>query len=211
LAGKITALEAQPKSRERVGVYLDGAYAFGLQAIVAATLRLGQSLSDEQIADLRQRDARERVYDQALLLLSYRPRSMEEVRLYLASKQVPEGLIAETVARLAQAGLVDDQAFASYWVENRESFRPRGLAALRQELRRKGVDPEAIEAALSSVDEESSAYRVARPLALRLGHADRETFRRKLGGYLTRRGFTYETTRETVERLWRERGAHDEG
>jgi len=206
LAGRITALRAQTKRKGRVNVYLDGAFAFGLPDIVAATLRVGQVLSDDDIALLRRRDTQERAYDRALGFLSYRPRSSEEVSRYLAGKQVPEALIAETIERLERAGLLDDGAFARYWVENRTSFRPRGAAALRHELRRKGVSAQAIEAAVGDVDERDAAYQAARPRAGRYSLADRDTFYRRLSEFLGRRGFSYAVVRETVERLWRERG-----
>lgn len=207
LAGRITALRAQKKHKERVNVYLDGAFAFGLPDIIAATLRVGQLLTDDEIASLRQRDGQERVYNQALRFLSYRPRSIEEVSRHLARKQVPEDLVADTIARLVRAGLLDDDAFARYWVENRSDFRPRGVAALRYELRRKGVSTQAIEAAVDEFDEHRLAYQAARARAERYYQADRDTFYRRLSGFLSRRGFSYATTRETVERLWRERGA----
>ena len=205
MAGRITALKAQAKNRGRVNVYLDGAFAFALSDLVAATLRVGQWLSDEEIADLQQRQAAQRAYDRALRFLSYRPRSVDEVNRYLAGKQVPDDLIAQTVDRLQQAGLLDDETFARFWVENRESFRPRGKAALRYELRRKGLGEEAIQAAIQDVDESEGAYRIAQAQAQRLAGVDRQAFRQRLGGYLSRRGFSYGVIRETIERLWQER------
>jgi regulatory protein len=210
VAGKISALKVQQKNKERVSVYLDGSYAFGLQAIVAATLHLGQELSAEEVSALRERDSAERAYDLALRYLSYRPRSREELSRHLAEKELAPGLIEQVLARLSENGLLDDRSFAQYWVENREAFRPRGERALRYELKRKGVSEEAIGAALEQVDEAESAYRVAQPLALRLAHVDRVAFRQKLGGLLARRGFGYETVRQTVERLWREISPSDD-
>ena len=70
-----------------------------------------------------------------------------------------EEAIDEAIARLAESGLVDDAAFAQYWVENREEFRPRAGRALRFELRRKGLADSDINAAIGAVDENESAYR----------------------------------------------------
>ena len=207
MAGRITALKTQLKNKQRINVYLDGVFALALPDTVAASLRVGQPLSDDECAGLRRRDAEESAYSRALRFLGYRPRSTEEVARHLAGLQVPEELIAETVGRLGREGLLDDQAFARFWVENRESFRPRGLAALRYELRRKGIAEEAIDEATREVDESAGAYRFAASQAERLRNVDRETFRRRLGGLLARRGFSYETVRETVDRLWRGRGA----
>jgi regulatory protein len=62
---KVTALKYQKKNRQRVNVYLDGQYAFGLQASVAAGLRVGQVLSPEEIAQLQNRDLAEVAYERA--------------------------------------------------------------------------------------------------------------------------------------------------
>ncbi len=106
--------------------------------------------------------------------------------------------------RLEQAGLSGDEAFARFWVENRERFRPRGPAALRYELRAKGVEREAIEAALETLDSADGAYRAAARKAQQLRDLDKTTFFRKLVEFLARRGFEYEVAKETAERHWRE-------
>ena len=201
---KVTALKYQQKNRQRVNVYLDGQYAFGLQASIAAGLRVGQALSAEEIAQLQNRDLAEVAYEGALGFLGYRPRSHAEVEAYLVRRKASPAVTRTVIARLAAVGLVDDDAFARYWVENRESFRPRGRRSLRFELRRKGVPDTVVESATQEIDETDSAYRAAQERAQRLSSLDYPVFRRRLGGFLQRRGFDYEVVKETVDRLWRE-------
>jgi regulatory protein len=204
VTGTITALKPQKKNKERVNVYLDGRYTFSLTAIEAATLRRGQFLSDQEIEDLLERDSFQKAYDRALRFLSYRPRSEGEMRRYLQGKRVSPAIEAEVVERLTLAGLLDDQAFASYWVENRESFKPRGRHALRYELRQKGLGEEIIALALEDIDEEDSAYRALINRARRIAPLDRGAFRKKLGSFLRRRGFSYEAINAALERAWQE-------
>ncbi len=201
MAGTITALRFQKRNRERVNVYLNGQFAFGLPAIVAARLRVGQTLDDEEIAHLRQQDAVERAYERALNFLSYRPRSTAEVRRNLHRKAVDETVIEAVVERLTRVGLLDDREFARYWVENRVQFNPRGERALRHELREKGVAPEIIADVLAEFDEEEAARSVAEKRAPRLAHLAPRDFRRKLTDYLARRGFAYSTIKPLVEEL----------
>jgi regulatory protein len=210
-AQEITALRLQKKNRRRVNVYLDGDYAFALQAVLAASLKVGRTLSPDEVAELRQRDAAEIAYDKVLGYLSYRPRSSTEIETYLQKQQVEPEVGQIVVERLAQARLLNDEEFARYWVENRERFRPRGRYALRFELRRKGIPSAAIEKALQTVDEADSAYRAAHNKAHRLGQLDHQAFKQRLGGFLRRRGFAYDVAKETVERLWREMQQADEG
>jgi regulatory protein len=202
MAGKITALKQQKRNRDRVSVYLDGRFAFGLPAIVAAGLKPGQFVSDTEIEVLTEEGAAESAYDRALNYLSYRPRSRAEVVTHLRRRSISESQVASVTERLERAGLLDDEAFARFWVENRERFRPRGPRALRYELRNKGLSDEVIEGAVASIDAEASAYRAAEKRMHRLAHLDRPTFDRKLVEYLARRGFGYDVAREVAERCW---------
>src|SRR5574338_647325 len=155
---KITALQVQKKNPNRVNVHLDGEFAFGLARIVAAWLRVGQQISDEKIEQLVAEDARERAYQQAMLFLSYRARSEAEIRKNLRKHEIPEAVIDQTIERLRQDGLANDKEFASAWVENRNTFRPRSRRMMTMELRQKGLDEEAIRSAVENVDDEASAY-----------------------------------------------------
>ena len=210
MAGTITALVAQKRNKERVNVYLDGEFAFGLALIEALKLHKGQQLSDDDIARLKALDEIEVAHDRALNFLSYRPRSSEEVRRNLHQKEFAERTIETVIERLTGAGLLDDAAFARYWVDNRERFEPRSRRALRYELRQKGVPDPAIQAALDDLDEEDAAYRAASTRLRRYARADEETFRKRLGDFLARRGFGYEIVRDVLDRLWQEQSMQHE-
>jgi len=209
---EITAIEPQQRNPQRVNVYLDGKFAFGLAAIVAAWLSVGQELSDEKIASLQAEDEREVTYQKALHFLSYRPRSSAEVHQNLLKRGIPEALAEETVNRLLKVGLVNDESFARTWVENRNEFRPRGRAALRMELRRKGLADETIQSVLDEqVDEEALAFAAARKYARRLAKSEWPEFRQKLSGFLARRGFSYTTLAPVVSEVWKEIQTADAG
>lgn len=200
-AGMITALEVQKHNTERVNVYLDGEFAFGLAMIEAAKLYKGQQLSAAEIAALQAQDTVHQLLDQAVRFLSYRPRSIHEVRQNLAKKKADPAAVDEVIAQLERLGYVDDLAFARFWVQNRDEFRPKGPRALTYELRKKGITNSMIEQVLAEVDFAGAAYRAAERQARRLSSTDRRTFRQKLYEYLARRGFLPETIRDTIDAL----------
>jgi len=204
MGGVITALKAQRKNRKRVSVYLDGHYAFSLPAIEAARLKKGQFLSDEEIEELKSKGEFYKVYNAALRFLSYRPRSEREMRSYLRRKKVSSQLEEAVIEKLKEVGLVDDVAFARFWIENRETFNPSSLHKLRYELLQKGVSEEIISEALKDIDFEESAYRAALKRGRQLQKLEWAAFRKKLGDYLARRGFSYDIIGQVVERVWRE-------
>ena len=201
---KITAIEVQRRSPNRVNIHLDGEYAFGLARIVAAWLRVGQELSEQKIEELLAADARERAYQQAMLFLSYRARSESEIRRNLRKHEIPEAVIDQTIERLRQDGFANDRQFANSWVENRNTFRPRSRRMMALELRQKGLDEEAIQSAVENVDDEASAYEAAQKRAVRFKGLEWNDFRRKLSEFLARRGFSYSVIAPVVARVWNE-------
>lgn len=204
----ITALTAQKRNPNRINVYLDGEYGFGISRIVAAWLYVGQTLSDEKISALKSDDEMEVAYQQALKFMAYRMRSSSEVERYLLEKGTNSEIISGVVERLNRSGLVDDTRFAQLWTDNRSEFRPRSRRSLSRELRMKGITEEVIEKTLSEMlPEEDLAYQAGLKYARKLTEIDRYAFFRKLGGYLARRGFTYDVIKPVAARLWEERGS----
>jgi regulatory protein len=201
MAGTVTALRFQKRNKNRVNVYLDGQFVFGLAAIEAVRLRVGQTLSDEEIARLQRQDEVERAHERALNFLSYRPRSEAEVRRNLHKKNVEDEVVEVVVGRLTRAGLLDDREFARYWVENRLQFNPRGARALRQELWQRGVPASIIADTLAGFAEEVAARKAADAGARRLARLEPRDFRRRLGAYLARRGFSYAVIETLVEEM----------
>ncbi len=200
MAGTISALKSQRRNRERVSVYLDGEYAFGLPAMEAAHLRHGQVLSDAEIAALQALDERQRACDQALRFLGHRPRSRAEMEQYLRRKRVPEEVMSDVLARLEEAGYLDDEAFARFWVENRQRFRPRSQRALHYELHQKGVDRHIVESVVDEQDDEAAAWQAVEGRLTRWSALGPDELRRKVAGMLARRGFSYETINHTFRR-----------
>ena len=204
---KVTALKQQARNKTRVNVYLDGKFALGLVKIVAARLAIGQMLDEAALAQLQKDDDLEQAYERALHFLGPRPRSEAEVRRRLNTAKVPAETVTAVLARLNRAGLLNDQAFANYWVENRSTFRPRGKRLLRAELRQKGLGDEALQSALAEVDDAAAAYTVASQRSRRLSGLEYQEFRNKMGAFLARRGFDYDTIAPVVERVWKELSA----
>ena len=144
----------------------------------------------------------------ALRYLSFRPRTVAEVRQRVA-RDFPPPAVAQTLASLRRCGYLDDAAFALRWRDSRERRRPRGAFLLRRELRAKGVADNLIDDALADLDEAGNAYRAGQRQARRWLHGPPAplpyaAFRRKMGDYLLRRGFPGAIAHQTAARLWQE-------
>jgi regulatory protein len=200
---EITGIKAQKKNPERVSVYLDGEYVFGLSRITAAWLQIGQRLSEEKINSLREQDEQEVAYQRALILLNHQQRTSHEIRQKLIEKGFSSTRVEEVVDRLTQAGLVEDGQYALLWVENRNTYHPRSRRLIRMELRQKGVAEDQIDQALlGSAEDDELATQAAMQQIRKYSDLDWPEFRKKMSAFLLRRGFSYGTVAPVVRSIW---------
>ncbi len=207
-AGTITKLVAQKKNPDRVSVFLDGAFAFGvhqdlvLEYGLHAGLHLDVKEQERLVAADRMLGAKAR----ALHYLAYRPRTEHEVRQKLLRSDYAEDVVESVIARLHELRYLDDATYAHDYVRSRFASRGYGPRRLQTELRRRGVRPALIEAALDEFIGADDALDAARTHAAKrwprlAKEEDPFKRRKKLTDFLLRRGFGYDTVRRVVEEL----------
>lgn len=202
---KITALKVQKRNSNRINIYLDNEFAFGLSRIVAAWLSVGQELSEEKIEALKIEDASEVALQKAIQYIQYRPRTEAEVEKKLLQQDYAEATIRGVIERLKRNHLLNDLSYAVQWVENRCTFHPRSHRVIRMELRQKGISDNVIDEALAkAVEEEDLAYAAGLPKVRRFAALEWFDFRKKMSAYLGRKGFSYGVISPVVEKLWNE-------
>jgi regulatory protein len=142
-------------------------------------------------------------YEAAVRYLAGRPHTVAEIHRHLRSKKIDVETIDHAIDRLRAQRYVDDEAFARWWVEQRERFKPRGHRALRTELAQKGVGRDVVDLVLGErapdADVEQARRALSRPLTRWADMPDAEK-RRKIHAYLAARGFDYDTIDEVMRR-----------
>lgn len=201
-SGVITAMQLQKRYTDRVNVFLDEEYAFAVSLTMAATLRKGQPLTEAEVEALQQEGQEDLAYQRALRYLGTRPRSGAEIATYLKGKEYDEQVIGAVIVRLQEKGYIDDDAFARFWIENRNRFRPKGAQALRYELRQKGVERDTIDTALDAQDDESAAWAAVEGKIDRWATLEKAEFEQKLISFLARRGFRFDVCRRAAAQAW---------
>jgi len=154
MAPRVTALDHDER-RDRVRVALDGAYwrTLPAAAVVSARLSLGTELDRVRARELARARRRAEALDLAARALARRDRSVVELSDYLARRGVSRPERTQTIARLEDAGYVDDVGFA-YRRADSMSARGYGDEAVRFDLERRGIRPDQIDLALSSLPNE---------------------------------------------------------
>lgn len=208
----VTAVERKGRRRQ-VNIYVDGRFALAVGSQLAAErgVRPGRALTATELDALGREEARRQAMESALRLLSYRQRSERELRDRLHRKGLEADVIDATLDRLRELGYVDDEAFARFWMDARQAASPRSRRLLAVELRRRGVAQHTADAATLDVEDDEAAYEAAGRRLRTLKTLAYARFREQLGSFLTRRGFSYDVARRTIDRCWEERGASQAG
>ncbi len=179
-------------------------FVFSEEACARAGVRDGLPISEETLAALDAQEQRVQAHDAALRLLSHRSRSETEMRTRLTMRGIAPDVIEDELCRLRESGLLDDEKFARAWVEDRKRLAPRGRRMLRYELLGRGIAPEAVDQVTADVDDDALALELARGRARRTRSADYESFVTNIGGFLRRRGFSYEVVMSATKQVWEE-------
>jgi regulatory protein len=217
-AGVVTALVPRRGRFDRVVVYVDGAKSLDLAVDLVAQegVKRGDRLEVEQQERLLDLDAPNRAKDRALALLASRDRSRYEIETRLQVAGFPPDVIEETLAWLVERGYVDDMRFARAYLSERRRAG-WGDRRVRAELRSKGVSPSVVGEALDegeTVDEKESegharVEALARRRFLAQFESDPKMARRRLAGFLSRRGYDWDTISEIERKLRLEAGGGD--
>ena len=208
----VTVIATQKSRKGVVKVILDKGSALDLSIPLAAEagIHQGQTLSHSEIERLKSADTFHRSYNSALRYLGVRPRSEAEIADRLRRHGFEAGTIDKVIKKLKKQGLVDDTEFARFWQENRENFKPVGRRLVELELKQKGINPDTIAEVTSEIDDETGAYRAAQKKVRSLKGLEYPLFQKRLGDFLKRRGFDYETINSTINRVWQELEAHSQ-
>jgi regulatory protein len=137
-----------------------------------------------------------RAHKASMYALTRRGLSSAEMTDLLRSRDLEARDVAIEVTRLEQVGLLNDRELAATLVMQLRERKGLGRSAINSELRRRKLDPSAIEEAIADAydadgdDELTRARAIALKRAPQLRSLDAETARRRLGAYLMRKGYS---------------------
>lgn len=186
------------------------------QAIRTAPWRTGANASnrdDPRIGDSEERPGKRggaRAANVSLHQLARRGMSRWELQQVLQRREVDAHTADAELDRLERVGLLDDAALAVTLVYTQHTRKGLGRAAIAHELRRRHIDQDIIEDALSEIeddDERERALELAHKRVGQLRGVDDETARRRLSGFLARKGYSNEIVRTAVDSAMSTRGS----
>ena len=210
---KITDISLQTRDKNRVNVSVDGVYSFSLDIaqVTDLNLKVGHELSDRELEELQEESQFGKLYMRALEYCLRRPHSVKEVKDYLWRKTQPtlrksqtgmnnpvvysERVASRVLRKLQQKTYVNDEAFARWWVENRQLSKGVSRRKLTAELRSKGIHADIIAQTLEKTDR-TDEQELRKVIAKK--HRRYAGDRQKFVQYLVRQGFSYDDVVSTL-------------
>ena len=223
---KITDIQIVPELSSHRQLLLNGAPLVVIHAALIEKfgLRIGLEIEAEVIKKIIAADEVMRAKNQALRLLraekdntttdkaedprrTLKPKTYtkSEVERHLAREGFSAAAIETAIAELIRSGHIRDRKYAENWIARRQKSNPRGKTLLKHELVDKGIDRETAEQVVATVeteDETKVALQIAEKRAKQYKRLPPHVAKRRLHGFLARRGFASDIVRQVLEQIF---------
>lgn len=201
---KITKIEAQKKNDERVNIYIDDEFAFGisLELVYTHSLKKGMEVDTDFLNNVVLAEEQIKANNVALRFLGYRQRSEKEIRNRLYKEDFDEDIIENTIDYLNKNKLIDDFQFAESFMKDKINLSNHGPQKIRYDLYQKGIDKSIIDEVLELDNSEyDRCLEAAEKKIYSYRNDDYQKKYRKLSGFLQRRGFSFSVIKDVLNEV----------
>lgn len=205
---RITNIKEQ-KRKNRVNIYLDNKFAFGLskKTLVDFGLSEGKELTESEIDKILEADQKVRALEKCFCWLGIRARSEKELENKLKEKGFVPKIIKKTIERVKEFGYLNDEEFTRLFIETKK-IAAKGPIAISQDLKQKGVDKETIKKSLKKlyppIEEREVALSLAKKKLNFYQNLSRQKVYQKLSRFLLQRGFSWPIVKEVLKKILKE-------
>jgi regulatory protein len=197
---KIT--DIAPKKGTRYQIEVDGEYWYILdvELIVDHHLKIGMEVDEAFLSDLKRAADWRKAKERALYLLGYRDHCREELIRKLC-RSVDRDIAEEVADRMRELGYLDEQMYARKLAQYLMMSKKQGRTRAMQEMRRRGVDAEAAEAAIEEIEisPDALADLIERRYSRYLADPEDQSARQKLYAALRRLGHTHDDVLAAID------------
>lgn len=200
----ITNITTQ-KDPERVNIFIDNEFAFGLfySTKVELGLKKGLEIDETTIDEIKAKDELQNAKSKAYHYLSFRQRTQKEMEEYLTKKEFSQSTIQLVIKSLSESGYIEDLEFARTYVRDKTTFKNFGPYRIRNELSQKGISKELIDLALEEEyhEEIKELVDLVKTKYSSILQDDSQKRYRRIGGFLQRKGHSFETIKKVLDSI----------
>jgi len=201
----ITKIERQKKDRNRCNLYIDGVFFCGLydDTVLKYGIAANDEVTEKKLVEIKDFD--EYIYGKKIAFdyLSYRVRTVSEIRKKLKAKKISDESVENVLNHLSELKLTNDEEFAKQLIQEKLSRNPSGKRVLKQKLFEKGISKEvsdmAIKTAFENLDEKELALKSFKKYYNRIKSEEPDKQKRKTFDFLSRRGFNFDIINQIIK------------
>ncbi|TQR19314.1 recombination regulator RecX [Psychrobacillus vulpis] len=200
----ITKIGRQKNNNERYNIYLDEKYAFSVDEAVLIKYQLtkGKVIERFTLDEIVFDDEVRKAYNKAIHFLSYRMRSEHEVKKKLLMSDFGEAVVLEAIRKLYEHGFLNDESFTKALVATQKKNSKKGPAAIRQELKKKGIEKDLQEEVLATYSEDEQLI-IARTLTEKIINQNQSKtprqIKQKVQDALQRKGYNFTIISQAID------------
>lgn len=200
---KITQIKKPSPRTKRYNIYVDGEFLLSVHEDVLVKYRLqkGMEIDEKEIHALLEAEEYNKAKQAAFRYLSYRPRTVQELKAALTRKGYDNGKTECVIKELEAFGFLNDLEYAKAWVDERKRHKGHGKKRLRQELLKKGIASSIVDEVLIDMNEDEQrqlAISIAERRYSRIKSEPWLKIERRLGNYLVRQGYSMSIVYEVL-------------
>ncbi|MCB9640860.1 MAG: RecX family transcriptional regulator [Myxococcales bacterium] len=204
----ITAMEPQKKNPDRLSIYLDGKYAFGLprDLVVQHMLCKGCRIDEEKERALLKEAQILRAKEITLNFLSYQARTEQEVEKKLKDRGIAPDIAEQVIQRFRDLGYLNDPNFARSFAQSRLEARGQGPRRIQMELKKRGISANHIQEAIQQLEEKNDLVETITPHAQKRWQRlkkepNAQKRRQKLLDFLLRQGLGFDLAQRVFQQI----------
>lgn len=199
----ITDIKPQVKKQNRVSVFIDGKFAFGLDKsdCTFMGLKIGTELTQERYDYIIDNAVYAKAYQKADRYIGFKMRTEKEVRNKLIEEGYSDEITERVIASMVKYKYIDDMSYAIMYAKDCRKLKKWGPERIKAELYKKGVKTEYIENALNESNSEDTAEIIDSLLEKRIKNTPIDLKeKQKHINFLLRRGFKYHDIKSVIEK-----------
>ncbi len=204
---KITDIKPQAKNENRVSVFIDGSFAFGMDKSDCAFmgLKTGDEITQEKYDYIADNVLYTSAYKKADRYIGFKMRTEKEVRRKLREEDFGEDITERVIASMLKYKYIDDESYAVMYARDCARLKKWGSERIKAELMKKGVEEAVIERALDSAGIEDTEEVIDQLLEKRIKNTpiDMKEKQRHFN-FLLRRGFKSEDIKKALSKYEQE-------
>lgn len=204
--GKITKIEIQKRNKERVNIYIDNVYSFAVNAelVYKEHLSVNEEVDEVKLKRIAREENLSRCKNTALRIVEKSYKTEKEIYDRLIEKGYEKETIDPVIEFLKEYKFINDEAYVKMYTKDR--MRNQGTNKIKYALKRKGIEDEKIEEALSHISKEDEKS-IAKELAMKKykmlvkKEDDKYKLWNKLCRFLVAKGYDYSLTKEVIKEV----------